>query len=159
MGGGFALADGVQESGLSRLIGEQLRVLDALPAWLLVLVLCLLVASLTETASNAATASIMIPILADLAEALCIHPYYLLYSATIACSFAFMLPVATPPNAIVFGYGVLKIWDMVKAGAMTNLLCISILCISINTYGYFAFGFNTFPSWAVTYPTNHTCFT
>ncbi|XP_066295627.1 Na(+)/citrate cotransporter-like isoform X5 [Branchiostoma lanceolatum] len=82
------------------------------------------------------------------AEGICVHPYYLMIPATIACSFAFMLPVATPPNAIVFSYGRIKVVDMARCGFMLNLGCILVLTFAINTYGIPLYGLHTFPSWA-----------
>ena len=102
LGGGFALAKACKVSGLSALLGQQLEVLDGLPRWVMVMVLCLITASATEVTSNVATCSILLPVLKNLAVSLKIHPVYLLCPVTLACSYAFMLPVATPPNAIVY---------------------------------------------------------
>lgn len=131
-GGGMALAKGFGETGLALWIGQQLTDLENLPLYLLVLVLIAAVNFLTEVTSNLATTAMLLPILAPMALALNIHPYMLLVAATLAASCAFMLPVATPPNAVVFGSGYLRIPDMIKAGIWMNLL--SILLISLIIY-------------------------
>ena len=78
-----------------------------------------------------ATTALMLPVLASLANAIDVHPYFLLVGATVAASCAFMLPVATPPNAIVFGSGHLKIEDMVKKGFWMNIVSIVILTLVV----------------------------
>ncbi|XP_061053978.1 solute carrier family 13 member 1 isoform X2 [Eubalaena glacialis] len=112
VGGGFALADGCEESGLSKWIGNKLSPLGSLPVWLIILISSLLVTSLTEVASNPATITLLLPILSPLAEAIQVNPLYILLPSTLCTSFAFLLPVANPPNAIVFSYGHLKVTDM-----------------------------------------------
>lgn len=156
MGGGYALAAGVQDSGLSKEISCLLSVLHPVHPFWITLILCVVVAALTEFASNTATATIMIPIIAELASSLGVHPYYFLYPAVIAASFAFMLPVATPPNAIVFAYGTLRISDMAKAGVAMNIACCIIVAIVARTFGYYAFDWDDFPDWAVLGVTNTT---
>lgn len=131
-GGGMALAKGFGETGLAIWIGEQLTALENLPLLLLVLILVGAVNFLTEVTSNLATTAMLLPILAPMAVAMNIHPYYLLVAATLAASCAFMLPVATPPNAVVFGSGHLQIKDMVRTGIWMNIF--SILLISLIIY-------------------------
>lgn len=131
-GGGMALATAFSETGLAVWIGEQLTTLDFLPLFLLILVLVAAVNFLTEVTSNLATTAMLLPILAPMALAMNLHPYLLLVSATLAASCAFMLPVATPPNAVVFGSGYLRIPDMIKTGLWMNLF--SILLISLLIY-------------------------
>ncbi len=130
-GGGMALAKGFSDSGLAVWIGEQLTNLENLPLFLLVLVLVAVVNFLTEVTSNLATTAMLLPILAPMALALGLHPYLLLISATLAASCAFMLPVATPPNAVVFGSGYLRIPDMIKTGIWMNIISIALLSILI----------------------------
>jgi len=86
---------------------------------------------LTEITSNLATTAMLLPILAPMALSLDIHPYVLMVSATVAASCAFMLPVATPPNAVVFGSGYLRIPDMVKTGVWMNVISIFILTMMV----------------------------
>lgn len=131
-GGGMALAKAFGETGLAVWIGEQLTDLQNLPLILLVLVLVAAVNFLTEVTSNLATTAMLLPILAPMAVAMNIHPFYLMVAATLAASCAFMLPVATPPNAVVFGSGHLQIKDMVKTGIWMNIL--SILLITLIIY-------------------------
>lgn len=121
-GGGFALAESFSSTGLDTWIGSKLELLQGIPTFLLVLVLCLGVTFLTEVTSNTATATMLMPILAAASVALGIHPYLLMIPATISASFAFMLPVATPPNAIVFGSGYLTIPQMAQTGFALNLM-------------------------------------
>ncbi|XP_002733305.1 Na(+)/citrate cotransporter-like [Saccoglossus kowalevskii] len=148
LGGGFALADACKVSGLSVWIGKQLVVLANIPPVAMVFVITTLIAAFTEVTSNTSTASIFLPILGELGVSLGIHPYYFMIPATIACSYAFMLPVATPPNAIVFAYGTITIMDMVTAGLLMNILCILVVNLSINTNGYYQFDLGTLPDWA-----------
>ncbi|XP_035691436.1 solute carrier family 13 member 2-like isoform X1 [Branchiostoma floridae] len=149
LGGGFALADGVEKSGLSEWLGDQFSKLAGIEAWTICLIVCIGVAVFTEVASNVTATSIFIPILAKMAEGVCVNPYYLMVPAGIAASFAFMLPVATPPNAIVFSYGGIKVSDMVKTGFLMNLTSLLVLMVSINTLGVPIYNLNTFPDWAV----------
>ncbi|XP_013410629.1 solute carrier family 13 member 5 isoform X2 [Lingula anatina] len=147
LGGGFAMADACQQSGLSDWLGEQMSLLKDVPVWCLVLILTFTIASFTEFSSNVATATIFLPILAGLAKTLSVNPLYLMMPVTVSCSFAFMLPVATPPNAIVFSYGHLQVKDMAKAGVVMNLICIAFVNLAINTWGKAYFNLGTFPSW------------
>ncbi len=130
-GGGLAIASGFVDSGLSEWIGDQLSALKGVPLFVVLLVVAGLVIFLTEITSNTATASMMYPIMASLAVALGIHPYAVMIAAGVAASCAFMLPVATPPNAVVFGSGYLRIPDMAKAGFMLNIIGILIVTLAI----------------------------
>jgi sodium-dependent dicarboxylate transporter 2/3/5 len=94
LGGGYALSKGAKESGLTTEMGEWLRALEGLPPSILQLTVMVIIACLTEVASNSATASIVIPILLELSQKMNIHPLYLTLPATITCSYAFMLPVS-----------------------------------------------------------------
>jgi len=131
-GGGLAIAEGFIESGLSEWIGSQLIGLKGINIIIVIIAVTALVIFLTEITSNTATASMIYPIMASLAAALEIHPYALLIAAGVAASCAFMLPVATPPNAVVFGSGYLRIPDMVKAGFALNI--IGTLLVSLTIY-------------------------
>ncbi|XP_045172067.2 solute carrier family 13 member 2-like isoform X2 [Mercenaria mercenaria] len=135
LGGGFAIAKASKDSGLSAWVGNELTAFDHLDDWVLNLIVCLIVAGATEVTSNTATATLLMPILAELGLATHIHPLYLMMSATVACSFAFMLPVATPPNAIVFSTGYLTIPDMALAGLPMNIIAVLCLTFAINTWG------------------------
>ena len=131
-GGGLAIAEGFIESGLSEWIGSQLIGLKGINTLIVIITVTALVIFLTEITSNTATASMIYPIMASLAAALKIHPYALLVAAGVAASCAFMLPVATPPNAVVFGSGYLRIPNMAKAGFALNV--IGILLVSLTIY-------------------------
>ena len=120
-GGGFALAQGFSESGLTLWLAGQLSVLQGVDVLLIIAVVVLLVIFLTEVTSNTATASLLLPVMGALAVAIDVHPMGLMVAAVIAASFAFMLPVATPPNAIVFSSRYVTIPQMVRAGIWLNL--------------------------------------
>jgi solute carrier family 13 (sodium-dependent dicarboxylate transporter), member 2/3/5 len=130
-GGGLAIAAGFKETGLATWIGEQLTVLQGVQFIIVVAMVTALVIFLTELTSNTATATMMFPIMASLALALNVHPYSLMIASGVAASCAFMMPVATPPNAIVFGSGMIKIGDMVKAGFWINIFCIAFITLMI----------------------------
>ena len=131
-GGGMALAKGFVDTGLAIWIGSKLTILKDLP--IIVLVLCLVTAVnfLTEITSNLATTAMLLPVLATMSLQIDIHPFILMVGATVAASCAFMLPVATPPNAVVFGAGYLRIPDMVNKGFWLNV--ISIIVITLMVY-------------------------
>ncbi|XP_010298951.2 solute carrier family 13 member 2 [Balearica regulorum gibbericeps] len=148
LGGGFALAKGSEESGLSAWLGSKLTPLQHIPHPAIAIVLCLLVATFTECTSNVATTTLFLPILASMAEAICLNPLYVMLPCTLSASLAFMLPVATPPNAIVFSYGQLKVIDMAKAGFILNILGVLTITLAINTWASSLFQLQTFPSWA-----------
>ena len=120
-GGGFALAQGFGESGLTRWLAEQLTVLQGIDTVLVIAAVVLLVIFLTEVTSNTATASLLLPVMGALASAIDVSPFGLMVATVVAASFAFMLPVATPPNAIVFSSRCVSIMQMARAGLLLNL--------------------------------------
>uniref|UniRef100_A0A8C7FIA7 Solute carrier family 13 member 2 n=1 Tax=Oncorhynchus kisutch TaxID=8019 RepID=A0A8C7FIA7_ONCKI len=148
LGGGFALARGSEVSGLSQWLGESLAPLQSIPPFAISFLLCLLTATFTECSSNVATTTLFLPILASMAVAIKLHPLYVMLPCTICASLAFMLPVATPPNAIAFSYGNLKVMDMAKAGFVLNIVGVITINIALNTWGAAMFNLNTFPDWA-----------
>ncbi|XP_041807508.1 solute carrier family 13 member 5a [Chelmon rostratus] len=150
LGGGFALAKGSEESGLSRWLGTQMTPLHSIPPWAIAIILCLLIATFTECASNVATATLFLPILASMSQSISLNPLYVMIPCTLSASFAFMLPVATPPNAIVFSYGLLKVSDMARAGVVMNIIGIGCISLAINSWGRVMFSLDSFPSWANT---------
>lgn len=131
-GGGLALAEGFKSTGLAEWIGQNFTAIESVGFFMLLLIVVTAVNFLTEVTSNVATASMILPILASVAIKLDLHPFGLMIGATIAASCAFMLPIATPPNAIVFGSGYLKMNDMVKAGFWLNI--ISIILVTLMVY-------------------------
>jgi solute carrier family 13 (sodium-dependent dicarboxylate transporter), member 2/3/5 len=131
-GGGICLAEAFQVSGLTMLIGGSLEFIAGTPLFVALLILVLVINFMTELTSNIATVSMLLPVLAGLALSTDLHPMMLMLSTTLAASCAFMLPVATPPNAIVFSGGYLKVQDMVRAGLVLNLL--SVILITVYMY-------------------------
>jgi sodium-dependent dicarboxylate transporter 2/3/5 len=130
-GGGFALAAGFSDSGLTHSVASLLIGLKGTSIVLIIAAIIGLIILLTELTSNTATASISLPIMIALAEALQIHPYSVMIGAVIAASFAFMLPVATPPNAIVFGSRYVTIPQMARAGAGLNIIGIILITLFV----------------------------
>ncbi|MEQ5791594.1 DASS family sodium-coupled anion symporter [Muricauda sp. NFXS6] len=130
-GGGMAIAKGFQDTGLATYLGGQMTFFDGLPLFVLLLLVITCVNFLTEVTSNLATTAMMLPVLAPLALTLGINPYLLMVACTSAASCAFMLPVATPPNAVVFGSGYLRIPDMVRTGFLMNMLSIIIMALAV----------------------------
>ncbi|HSH08971.1 MAG TPA: SLC13 family permease, partial [Oceanipulchritudo sp.] len=123
-GGGFALATGFSASGLSEHIGQSFQSLSDVPILLQVVAICIGVTFLTELTSNVATLSMLLPILASWAVSLQINPLIFAIPATISASMAFMMPVATPPNAVVFGSQRIRISEMARAGILLNLVAV-----------------------------------
>ena len=132
--GGIAIAGAFVQSGLADSIAQELGALAHLPTWLLVLSICLAVTFLTEITSNTATASLLMPVLAVTATTTGLNPMILMVPAVLSASCAFMLPVATAPNAIVFGSGKIRIKEMARAGFALNLIgaaVITTVCLLI----------------------------
>jgi sodium-dependent dicarboxylate transporter 2/3/5 len=123
-GGGFALAAGFMSSGLSQHLADQFGSIEGVPPWLIVGLVCLAINFLTELTSNTATAQMFLPVLAAWSVGHGVEPLYIMIPATISASMAFMLPVATPPNAIVFGGGRVGIRDMVRTGFFLNIISV-----------------------------------
>ena len=130
-GGGLALAQGIQRSGLGTWLAGQLTILHGFQPAVPIIAGIVVVIFLTELTSNTATATIFIPIMATVASAMGVQPYPIMLAVTMSASCAFMLPVATPPNAIVFGSGYLKIGEMIRAGLVLNLLFSGLLFIAV----------------------------
>ena len=130
-GGGFAIAAGFRASGLSHWCGTVFAQLGVTSPIVLIACTCLLMTFLTEITSNTATTQVMLPILAKASAALGLHPYLLMLPATISASCAFMLPVATPPNAIVFGSDHVSMGRMVRTGIVLNLLGVVLITLLI----------------------------
>jgi sodium-dependent dicarboxylate transporter 2/3/5 len=149
-GGGFALAGAMQSSGVTLFFGERLSDLDMLPLPVMILLTCLLLTFLTELTSNTATASILIPVMAATALSLGQHPLLLMLPAALNASFAFMLPVATPPNAIVFSSSLISIRTMAKTGVTLNVLGVFLVTLMMYALGMSIFGISvdSIPVWA-----------
>ncbi|PSP75511.1 anion transporter [Halobacteriales archaeon QS_3_64_16] len=149
-GGGLTIANGFEETGLAQWIGGLLSAFQGVSIALVIGVIVVLTIFLTEVTSNTATTAMLMPILASLAVGLSIHPYAVMIGAATAASFAFMLPVATPPNAIVFGSGYITIPQMAKTGAGLNL--IGIILITLLTLSWlpliWGIDISRLPQWA-----------
>ena len=148
-GGGLSLAAGVDESGLGEWIASLLFVVEGASLVLIVVSIALLAVFLTEVTSNTAMTAMMVPILGALAVALSVHPFALMVTATTVASLAFMLPVATPPNAVVFGSSYLTVPQMAKAGFLLNFLGVILVVIFVIGWLPIAWGIDvtTFPTW------------
>ncbi len=150
-GGGLALAKGFDTSGLSLYIAEMLQQsLGAASPLVIVVSTVGVITGLTEVMSNTATISLAVPIMASMSQAIEVHPLLLLIPTTLAASCAFMLPVSTPPNAIVYGSGRVPIMQMVKAGLWLDLISVVILTAFVYTLGHLTFDvLGSFPQWAI----------
>jgi sodium-dependent dicarboxylate transporter 2/3/5 len=148
-GGGFALASGFKESELSVWFGNQLAFVGNYHPILIIATLCFMMTFLTELTSNTATTEMLLPILAGLSVSIEVNPLIFMLPATMSASMAFMLPVATPPNAIVFGSGRLKVMDMARNGLILNLIGIILITLTIWFLGRIIFDIdvNSLPDW------------
>lgn len=151
-GGGFALAKGFQVSGLSEFVGQRFGGLSDVSPLLVILIVCLTITFLTELTSNTATTEMILPILAAVAVAMRVNPLMLMVPATLAASQAFMMPVATPPNAIVFGSQRVSIAEMARGGLLINLIGTIVITAVFYFVGTRVFGIDpsAFPDWAET---------
>lgn len=149
-GGGFALAAAFSEGGLSAWLGERLDAAGALPTIVMVALLCVGMTFLTELTSNTATTEMILPVLAGLAVAIGVDPLLLMVPVTVSCSCAFMMPVATPPNALVFASGRLHVSDMARTGFVLNLVGVVLVVAATFTLGQWVLGIdlNGMPAWA-----------
>lgn len=128
-GGGFALAEALEISGFSTWAGERMSFLGGWPPVLMIVTLCIAVTLLSEMASNVATATAMLPIAAALATSIGVHPYMLMLPTVLAASSGFMLPVATAPNTIVYGTGLVRVRAMTRAGALLDLAAMIVITL------------------------------
>jgi sodium-dependent dicarboxylate transporter 2/3/5 len=149
-GGGFALAEAFKVSGLSQWLGGQLSGLHGLPVVVIVVLVCLMITFLTELTSNTATTQMILPILGSMALAIEVNPLLLMIPATLSASCAFMLPVATPPNAIIFGTERIGMASLARTGLFLNIVGALIVTLAIFLIGRVVFGIdlNSFPGWA-----------
>ena len=131
-GGGLSLAKAINSSGLGQWLGEAFILVIDFEPWILVLLIITFIIFLTELTSNTATTSTFLPIAASIAVALSVSPSSIAIPLVLASSLAFMLPVATPPNAIVYGSGKLTIKNMIKAGFVLNLAGIIFISFAYN---------------------------
>ncbi|KAJ1363137.1 Sodium-dependent high-affinity dicarboxylate transporter 3 [Parelaphostrongylus tenuis] len=148
LGGGFALAAGVKKSGLSVMVGSTLSAIHDLPLWIIQVLTMAVVIAITNICSNAVTATIFVPIVATMATKMERHPFTLVIPTTLACSFSFILPVATPSNAIAFGTGMVKVFDMACSGIIISLVCLVVTLVFMNTAALISLPLSEFPAWA-----------
>ncbi len=135
-GGGFALAKGIEVSGLSNFIANQLQFLKNYPLWVTILIIVITVTILSEVTSNVASIILIMPILGSLAKALNVDPLLLLIPAGFAASFGFMLHVATPPNTIAYASGYVKTRQMLRIGLIVNIIAIIMVTAAILLFGF-----------------------
>ena len=149
-GGGFALAKGFQVTGLSEFIGNNFSGLAGMPPIIMIIIICFGITFLTELTSNTATTEMVLPILASVAIAMETNPLLLMIPATLSASCAFMMPVATPPNAIVFGSGRIRISEMARVGLFLNIIGVIIITVLFYLIGTVVFSIDpgVFPEWA-----------
>lgn len=150
-GAGFAIATGFEVSGLSDIIGSQFANLGVYSPVLVVIIVCTLLTFLTELTSNTAMTNLVLPILAKASVALGIDPRILMIPATLSASCAFMMPIASPTQAIVFGSGYVNIRQMIRAGIWFNILGIILLTLTFVLLGEAVYGvqWEGIPEWAV----------
>ena len=134
-GGGFALAHAISANGLAEWIGGHLAVLAGVPIWVLVPLSCLLAVTMTEMTSNIATVLMISPVIAATAAEIGVAPYLLLIPSAIMASFAFMLPVATPPNAIVFSSGWITMGRMFRVGVLLDIIALAVVPLMVFLLG------------------------
>lgn len=150
-GGGFALASAFKVSGLSIWVGEQLAEIGSFPPILIIAIIAVTMTFLTELTSNTATTEMLLPVLAGMSVTIDVNPLLFMLPATISASMAFMLPVATPPNAIVFGSNKISVIQMAKTGFVLNLIGVIIITLVTYFWGSWVFGIEmgSMPEWAV----------
>lgn len=149
IGGGLALATGLKLSGLAAYIGASLSFIGSLPVLLIIIFIVVFMLFFTEVNSNTATATLFLPLLAAIAVGNQINPLLFVVPATFACSFAFMLPIATGPNMVIFGSERLSISEMAKCGLGLNLICIFVLTTLLYFLIIPIWGIEvTLPTWA-----------
>ncbi|KAK6640119.1 hypothetical protein RUM43_008396 [Polyplax serrata] len=156
LGGGFAVSKASETSGLSNYIGQQLEVVKQFSPTFILSIVVVIATFATEVSSNTAVVNILLPVLAKMCRIIKVNPLYLMLPATVCSSYAFMLPVATPPNAIVMAVSNMKTSDMIKAGIGMNLICAVSLTVSFIFIGAPMYGYNTFPEWAGIGNTTHS---
>lgn len=145
--GGTTLAKASEQSGLSQILADALLKLGALPHMLIVLILCFTASVCTQITSNAAVSAFLVPVVVKMALALRVNPLYFGIPVTVSCSFAFILPAATPSNAVVFEAANIRTADMAKSGIILTLLCVTTEVVMINTLGIYVFNIREFPDW------------
>lgn len=148
LGGGYAIAAGCKDSGLSVWIGHKFGFLHNSPHVVIALVVSTFVAILTEFASNTASTTLLLPVLVSLSQAIRVHPLYLMMTGTLSASLAFCLPSATGPNALVFAHPEIRVIDMIRTGLIMNFICVLITVAATSTWMYNMLNLSEYPCWA-----------
>jgi sodium-dependent dicarboxylate transporter 2/3/5 len=151
-GGSLSLSAALTETGVTRWLSDELQFLHGVSLWLVATAVVVLVVIVSEMMSNSATVSAFLPILAGLCGGLGVHPFVVMIPATLAASCAFMMPGASPPNAIAFSTGCLRVGDMVRTGLLLNLVCGVVILIAAFHLIPAIMGFDPLvpPDWAKT---------
>ncbi|CAF1183564.1 unnamed protein product [Adineta steineri] len=142
LGAGLVVATAFQVSKLSASVAHALRFLSGIPRAAVIFLVIIITGFFTEVTSNISTASIFFPILDSVARTSNLHPAYLLLPCTLAVSMAFMLPIATPPNAIIFASGEIRVIDMVKTGVVMNMIAFLVILFAATTWMPKIYGLN-----------------
>lgn len=148
LGGGFAVSSAITSSGLSAVLGDALSAMASFSPLATLCMVCFIIQIVTELTASVAVANIVLPVVAELAVTLRLHPLYLMLPATYCTSFAFHLPVGTPPNAIATAAGHIKTKNFIVAGIGPTLITFVVVIIAFPTWGNFIYGLDDFPSWA-----------
>jgi len=150
LGAGFCIARGFSVSGLDQVLGNSLSPLfEGHSSWLVVAAVCLFMSFLTEITSNTATTAVLLPVLASAAVAGGVDPLLVMAPATIAASAAFMLPVATPPNAVVFSSRLVPVPTMARAGFWLNMMTVALITLVFQLWVRRIWGIGeSLPDWA-----------
>ena len=131
VGGGLSLGSAIESSGLAESVANLLAVFASWPIWAMIFMVVVTVMLMSHVTSNTATAAAIIPLAAALTVSMEQSPLLLTVPVAMAASCAFMLPVATPPNAVVFGSGKVQVSDMLRAGAVMSLVAIGVICVAV----------------------------
>ncbi|CAF0937900.1 unnamed protein product [Rotaria sp. Silwood1] len=142
LGAGLSVASAFTNSKLSESVAQALRFLHRVPHTAVIMLVIVISGLFTEVTSNLSTASIFLPVLDSVSRSSFIHPAYLILPCTLAVSLAFMLPIATPPNAIIFGSGAIRVIDMVKTGVVMNIIGFLVVFLAATTWMPKIFGLN-----------------
>ena len=140
------MADASKMSGQSNLVRSQIKVLDILQDYTIVLVICIMTGFVKQLTSNVVTANILLPGVSKLAKSIGTNPLFLMIPATITCSYAFMPPVAMPPNAAVYSASGMNTSEIILDGSVLNVICICVNMIPVNTYDVYIFNPHEFPN-------------
>lgn len=151
-GGGLSLAANIQNHGLSQYLGEMCKALDGIPLWLILVIVSFSILMITELTSNTATAATFLPVAAAVGVSLGENPLLFMIPTVLAANCSYMLPVGTPPNAIVFGSGMIRLPEMARAGMLLNIAMVPVLVCMVWFLAPFIFDveFGTLPEWVGT---------